>query len=296
VLVATLLYIIVFVVSRVVVVVPRAVVSNITGGIVATPDGDGSEARKLFCKPVAAEAELCGLVGKPVNIVPFMMVATVFGSREVATDMLRVPDANIRAEYFCATVNVITKDLVEVTVVYMVSEKPLVVPFGKSGVEFWLDGPRVTFPGIGSIVAELLAAEAGMKELTLARPGTYGAANEVLAVVAKGGDTADESMLVLVAVANRIDAIVIPVLVEGFATAIVVELGNVQTPEVIEELAEALVARAKVVVAFVALVSVVELLVMTVVYERTVYLSVVVLLALALTDNRPSIVARITIV
>lgn len=177
----------------------------------------------------------------------------------------------------------------------MVVETLIVVPFGKIGVEVWLNRPRVAFPGIGSIVAELLVAEAGMKELLAAYPGTYGTPKEVLTVVVENGKRADEPILVLVVVVGRIDVIVLPVSVGLLSTDTAVKLGNVLTAEVIEELAEALVARAKVMDAFVALVSLVELLVMTVVYEKTKYLSVVVLLAPALTDNRPLTVVRMTV-
>lgn len=108
---------IIFVVSKVVVVVSSAVGCDTTGVIVAALGRDASETAKLVCRPVVAAAEFCGVVGKTVSIVPLMIVATVFEGRGVARDILRVPGANFGAEAFCVTVDTTTTDLVEVTVV-----------------------------------------------------------------------------------------------------------------------------------------------------------------------------------
>jgi hypothetical protein len=189
-----------------------------------------------------------------------MMVESVFKVREGARDMLRVVNANCRRDTFAMIVDVIMKDLVEVTVVYMVAVTLLVVWFEKSGIGGWLDGPRVAFPGMGSIVGDLSPAGAGIKELMVAFPTTYDIANEVIAFVVGREDIAEELVLVVFVVVDGTDAIVLLVLVERFPTTRL------------------------------------ELLEMTVVREMTKYLSVVALLAPSLTGNRPMMVVGMMVV
>jgi hypothetical protein len=142
------------------------------------------------------------------------------------------------------TVDVTTTDLVEVTVAYMVPDTLFIVPFGKSGVVFWLNGPRVAVLDMEKLLFELPAARAGIKELIVAYPGTYDTASGVLAFVIGRLDNDGELMLGSFVVPDGI-VIVLLVLAERFPTAKVVKL--------IEELVEALVSRAKDVVAFIAL-------------------------------------------
>lgn len=109
-------------------------------------------------------------------------------------------------------------------------------------------------------------------------------------------DAADKTLLVLVGADGK-DFITAVVLVERVAAAEVVELRNVLTERVTEVLGKALVGPLKDVGTFLTLVLVAaEMLVMTVVYERTKYLPVVVKLAPALTDNMPLTVVAITVV
>ena len=94
--------------------------------------------------------------------------------------ILRAPDAKCEADAFATIVDVITTDFVEVTVVYIVPVTLLVVPFGKNGVEVWLNEPSVTFPVMGNIVAELVVTTAGINEVTVALPRMYDMASEPL--------------------------------------------------------------------------------------------------------------------
>jgi hypothetical protein len=64
-------------------------VSNMTtDDVVATLLGGEIEVEKVLWEMEAVEAVTCQLVGNPVNIVPLMVIATVFRGREVAVYML----------------------------------------------------------------------------------------------------------------------------------------------------------------------------------------------------------------
>jgi hypothetical protein len=190
------------------------------------------------------------------------------------------------------TVDMTTTDLVEVTVMYMVPDTLFVVPFGKSGVAFWLNRPKVAFVEMEELVFELPAVGPGIKELIVACPGTYDIANRVVTFVVTKLGSAGELMLGSFVVAGGTVVIVLLVLAERVSAAKVVEL--------IEELMKALVARAMDMVALISLVPVVELLgvrvMLTAVYEKTKYLSVVVLPIPALTDITPVRVVAIVVV
>ena len=93
---------------------PIAVVSvRMIDGFVATLDDDWNETEVLLWRAEAANAEF---------------------SQEDASDMLRVPDAKCRFETFMTVVELMTKDLVEVTVVYIGADTLLIVPFKKGRV------------------------------------------------------------------------------------------------------------------------------------------------------------------
>jgi hypothetical protein len=63
------------------------------------------------------------------------------------------------------TIELMTTDLEEVTVVYVGADTLLIVPFKKDRVEIWLNEAKVAFPGVSNIVAELPLGGAGIKEL-----------------------------------------------------------------------------------------------------------------------------------
>ena len=127
-----------------------AVVSiRMIDGFVATSDNDRSEAELQLWRDAVANAELSRLVGALVKIVKLTVLATVF-SQEDVNNMLHIPDAKCRFETFMAAVELITKDLVEVTIVYIVVDTLLIAPFKKDGVEVWLNEAKVAFPGVGN--------------------------------------------------------------------------------------------------------------------------------------------------
>jgi hypothetical protein len=213
-----------------------AVVSiRMIDSFVLTLDDDGTEVKLLLCRAEAAYAELCRLVGKPVKIVKLTILATVF-SQEDANDILRVPDAKCRFEPFVTIVELMRKDLVEVTVVYIVADTLLIVPFKKEGVEFWLNEVKVAFPGVGNIVTELPPGGAVVKKLIVALPTTYGVANDVVAFVVGRGDTTDEVELKPVLLADIVEAVALLVLVDGSPFVAVVETPFVTGPSVDDEL------------------------------------------------------------
>lgn len=64
----------------------------------------------------------------------------------------------------------------------MVYVVPKIAPaelFEKSTVGVRVERWAVEFPGVGGVIVELLAAEAGIKELMLACPGTYDTVGEL---------------------------------------------------------------------------------------------------------------------
>lgn len=99
--------------------------------------------------------------------------------------MLHIPDAKCRFETFMAAVELITKDLVEVTIVYIVVDTLLIAPFKKDGVEVWLNEAKVAFPGVSNIMAELPPGGDEIKELIVALPTTHGIANAVVTFVVR---------------------------------------------------------------------------------------------------------------
>lgn len=171
------------------------------------------------------------------DTVPELILATVF-SQEGASDMLRVPDAKCRFETFMTVVELITKDLVEITVVYIGADTLLIVPFKKERVAIWLSEAKVTFSGVSNIVAELPPGGAGIKELVAVLLTTYGIANEVVTFVMGRGDTTDELELKSVPPADGVEAVALLVLADGSAVAVVavVETAFVTGPSVDDEL------------------------------------------------------------
>lgn len=65
------------------------------------------ESKKLFCGPLRA----------PIKVLCLMTVATAFGDRGIARDMFRDPEVNFRAVALAVTIEVISNDSTEVTVV-----------------------------------------------------------------------------------------------------------------------------------------------------------------------------------
>ena len=217
---------------------PVGVVSvRMIDGFVATLDDDWNETEVMLWRAEAANAELCGLVGAPVKIVKLTILATVF-SQEGVSDMLCVPDAKCRFETFIIVVELMTKDLVEVAVVYMGADTLLIVPFKKDRVAIRLNEAKVTFPGASNIVTELPPGGAGIKELIEILLTTYGIGNEVVTFATGRGDTTDELELKSVPLADGVEAVVLPVLADGSAVVVVavVETAFVTGPSVDDEL------------------------------------------------------------
>ena len=176
-------------------------------------------------------------MGAPVKIVKLTILATVF-SQEGASNMLRVPGAKYRFETFMTVVELMTKDLVAVTVVYIGADTLLIVPFKKDRVAIWLNEAEVTFPGVSNIVTELLPGGAGIKELIVVLLTTYGIVNEVVTFVMGRGDTTDELELKSVPLADGVEAVALLVLADGSAVVVVavVETVFVTGPSVDDEL------------------------------------------------------------
>jgi hypothetical protein len=217
---------------------PVAVVSvRMIDGFVATLDDDWNETEVLLWRAEAANAELCKLVGVPVTIVKLTILATVFG-QEGANDMLRVPDAKFRFETFMTVVELMTKDLEEVTVVYVGADTLLIVPFKKDRVGIWFNEAKVAFPGVSNIVAELPSGGPGIKELIVVLLTTYGIANGVVTFVMGRGDATDELESKSVLLADGVEAIA-PLVLAGEPPVVVVavvETAFVTGPSVDDEL------------------------------------------------------------
>jgi hypothetical protein len=155
-----------------------------------------------------------------------------------ANDMLRVPDAKCRFETFVTIVELMTKDLVEITVVYVIDDTRLIVPFKKDGVEAWLNETKAAFPGADNIMAELLPSGAGIKELIVALPTTYGIANGVVTFAVGRGNTTKEPEFESVLLADGVEAVALLVLADGSPVVVaVVEPAFVAGPIVDDELA-----------------------------------------------------------
>ena len=120
-------------------------------------------------------------------------------------------NAKCRFETFVTVIEPVIKDRVEVTVVYIVADTLLIVPFKKDGVEVRFNVAKLASPGVGNIVAELPPGGTRIKELFVALLATYGVANEVAAFVVGRGDTTDELEL---------DSVLLADDVEGFATLV----------------------------------------------------------------------------
>jgi hypothetical protein len=80
-------------------------------------------------------------------------------------------------------IELVIRDLVEATVVYIVADTLLVVPFKKGGVEVWFNVAKSASPGVGNIIDKLPPGRAGIKELFVALLATYGVVSEVVAFV-----------------------------------------------------------------------------------------------------------------
>jgi hypothetical protein len=93
-------------------------------------------------------------VSAPVKVAKLTILSTAF-SQEDANNMLRVADAKCRLEAVVIVIKLLTKSLVEVTVVYIVADMLLTVPFKKDGVKFGLNKAKLALPGVGNVVAEL---------------------------------------------------------------------------------------------------------------------------------------------
>lgn len=52
-------------------------------------------------------------------------------------------------------IELMTRDPVEATVVYIVADTPLTVPFKKDGIEVWFNVAKLASPGVGNIITEL---------------------------------------------------------------------------------------------------------------------------------------------
>ena len=77
-------------------------------------------------------------------------------------------------------IELVTRDPVEVTVVYIVTDTLLTVPFKKDGVEVWFNVANLASPGVGNIIAEPPPGSTRIKELFVALLATYGVAIEVV--------------------------------------------------------------------------------------------------------------------
>lgn len=128
---------------------------------------------------------------------------------------------------------------------YMAPEGVLVVLFEKSGVGVGLDRPKVAYPGIGTVVFELFTAEAGIKKLMLACPGTDDAAGGLYVAFIGRFDSADQTLLVIFVGVDDNDVIVPLVFMERVAATEVAVPRNVLTAGVMEELGKELVGPPK---------------------------------------------------
>lgn len=128
---------------------------------------------------------------------------------------------------------------------YMTPEGVLVVLFEKSGDGVGLGGPKVAYPGIGTVWFELFAAEAGIKELMLACPGADDAVGGLCVVFIGRFDSADQTLLAIFVEIEDNDVIVPLVFMERVAATEVAVPRNVLTGRVMEELGEELVGPPK---------------------------------------------------